>query len=33
LVVIRTHKGEPGAITLKADADGLPHVEASLTSQ
>jgi hypothetical protein len=31
--VIRTHKGEPGSITLKADSDGLPSAQAALSSQ
>ena len=33
MVVIRTHKGEPGAITLKADSDGLPSAQVALSSQ
>jgi beta-galactosidase len=32
LVIIRTQKGEPGAITLKAQADGLAPAEITLRS-
>ncbi len=33
LVILRSHKGEPGAITLTAESDGLPSAHVSLTSQ
>ncbi|HVT71995.1 MAG TPA: beta-galactosidase GalB [Lacunisphaera sp.] len=33
LVIVRTKRGDPGAITLKATAEGLPAVETTLTAK
>ncbi|MEI9998985.1 MAG: beta-galactosidase GalB [Verrucomicrobiota bacterium] len=33
VVVVRTHRAEPGAIAVKAEADGLPAAVTALTSQ